>query len=132
MQGKIINQNENQNQKENATEITTETFITAEMADKPDVQVRDSRTSRSEMAIILQFFWFWDFIVRGSWVKAMAEQDSAPLVALESAELVAADVEVVLNSALDSIEKEMINMCEVEIQVDVTDFVENDELDGLG
>ena len=62
----------------------------------------------------------------------MVKQDSAPLVALESAELVAADVEVVLNSALDSIEKEMINMCEVEIQVDVTDFVENDELDGLG
>ena len=62
----------------------------------------------------------------------MKEDDTAPLVALESAELVAADVEVVLNSALDSIEKEMINMCEVEIQVDLKDFVEDDELNGLG
>ena len=43
-------QNENQNQKENTTEITTETFVTAEMDDKPDVQVRDSRTARPELA----------------------------------------------------------------------------------
>ena len=64
--------------------------------------------------------------------QAMEEQDSAPLVALESAELIEADVEIVLNSALDNIEKEMINMCEAEIQVDVSDFVEKDELVGLG
>ena len=63
---------------------------------------------------------------------AMEVQDSAPLVALESAELIEADVEIVLNSALDNIEKEMINMCEAEIQVDVSDFVEKDELVGLG
>ena len=44
------NQNENQNQKENTTEITTETFVTAEMDDKPDVQVRDSRTAQPELA----------------------------------------------------------------------------------
>ena len=43
-----------------------------------------------------------------------------------------AEAEVVLKKALDDIEKEMIIMCEVEIQVDIKDFVENDELDGLG
>ena len=43
-----------------------------------------------------------------------------------------AEAEVVLKNALDDIEKEMIIMCEVEIQVDIKDFVENDELDGLG
>ena len=49
------NQNENQNQKENTTEITTETFVTAEMDDKPDVQVRDSRTTWPKT---VQIFWF--------------------------------------------------------------------------
>ena len=43
-----------------------------------------------------------------------------------------AEAEVVLNNALDDIEKEMKIMCEIEIQVDINDFVENDELDGLG
>ena len=43
-----------------------------------------------------------------------------------------ADAENVLNSTLANIEKEMIIMCEVEIQVDVKDFVDRDELDGLG
>ena len=43
-----------------------------------------------------------------------------------------AEAEVLLKNALDDIEKEMIIMCEVEIQVDIKDFVENDELDGLG
>ena len=89
------------------TEIASETFVTAEMdSGTPDGNTTD--------------------------VQAMEEQDSAPLVALESAELIEADVEIVLNSALDNIEKEMINMCEAEIQVDVSDFVEKDELVGLG
>ena len=89
------------------TEIASETFVTAEMdSDTPDGDTTDA--------------------------QAMEEQDSAPLVALESAELIEADVEIVLNSALDNIEKEMINMCEAEIQVDVSDFVEKDELVGLG
>ena len=44
----------------------------------------------------------------------------------------AADAENVLNDTLANIEKEMIIMCEVEIQVDVKDFVDDDELDGLG
>jgi len=87
------------------TEIS-ETFVTAEM----DNGTPDGGTSD---------------------VQAMTEHDCAPLVALESEELIAADVEIVLNSALDNIEKEMINMCEVEIQVDVSDFVEKDELVGL-
>ena len=43
-----------------------------------------------------------------------------------------AEAEVVLNNALDDIEKEMKIMCEIEIQVDINDFVDNDELDGLG
>ena len=89
------------------TEISSETFVTTEM----DNGTLDGSTSD---------------------VQAMREHDSAPLVALESEELIAADVEIVLNSALDNIEKEMINMCEVEIQVDVSDFVEKDELVGLG
>ena len=89
------------------TEIASETFVTAEMdSGTPDGDTTDA--------------------------QAMEEQDSAPLVALESAELIEADVEIVLNSALDNIEKEMINMCEAEIQVDVSDFVEKDELVGLG
>ena len=89
------------------TEIASETFVTAEMdSDTPDGDTTDA--------------------------QAMEEQDSAPLVALESAELIEADVEIVLNSALDNIEKEMINICEAEIQVDVSDFVEKDELVGLG
>ena len=88
------------------TEIS-ETFVTAEM----DNGTPDGGTSD---------------------VQAMTEHDCAPLVALESEELIAADVEIVLNSALDNIEKEMINMCEVEIQIDVSDFVEKDELVGLG
>ena len=89
------------------TEIASETFVTAEMdSGTPDGNTTD--------------------------VQAMEEQDSAPLVALESAELIEADVEIVLNSALDNIEKEMMNMCEAEIQVDVSDFVEKDELVGLG
>ena len=89
------------------TEIASETFVTAEMdSGTPDGDTADA--------------------------QAMEEQDSAPLVALESAELIEADVEIVLNSALDNIKKEMVNMCEAEIQVDVSDFVEKDELVGLG
>ena len=92
---------------QNRTEKASETFVTAEM----DNGTADGGTTG---------------------IQAVVEQDSAPLVVLESEELIAADVEIVLNSALDDIEKEMINMCEAEIQVDVTDFVENDELVGLG
>ena len=92
------------------TEIALETFVTAEM----DNGALDGGTTGTTD------------------VQAMVEQNSAPLVALESAELIEADVEIVLNSALDNIEKEMINMCEAEIQVDVSDFVEKDELVGLG
>ena len=92
------------------TEIASETFVTAEM----DNGALDGGTTGTTD------------------VQAMVEQNSAPLVALESAELIEADVEIVLNSALDNIEKEMINMCEAEIQVDVSDFVEKDELVGLG
>jgi len=91
------------------TEIASETFVTAEM----DNGALDGGTTGTTD------------------VQAMVEQNSAPLVALESAELIEADVEIVLNSALDNIEKEMINMCEAEIQVDVSDFVEKDELVGL-
>ena len=91
----------------NRTEKASETFVTAEM----DNGTADGGTAG---------------------VQELVEQDSAPLVVLESEELIAADVEIVLNTALDDIEKEMINMCEAEIQVDVTDFVENDELVGLG
>ena len=43
-----------------------------------------------------------------------------------------AEAEAVLNNALDDIEKEMAIMCEIEIQVDINDFVEKDEVDGLG
>ena len=96
---------------QNQTEKASETFVTAEMDTEKDNGIPGGGTSE---------------------VQALVEQDSAPLVVLESEELIAADVEIVLNSALDDIEKEMINMCEAEIQVDVTDFVENDELDGLG
>ena len=92
------------------TEIASETFVTAEM----DNGALDGGTTGTTD------------------VQAMVEQNSAPLVALESAELIEADVKIVLNSALDNIEKEMINMCEAEIQVDVSDFVEKDELVGLG
>ena len=92
------------------TKIASETFVTAEM----DNGALDGGTTGTTD------------------VQAMVEQNSAPLVALESAELIEADVEIVLNSALDNIEKEMINMCEAEIQVDVSDFVEKDELVGLG
>ena len=92
---------------QNRTEKASETFVTAEM----DNGTADGGTAG---------------------VQELVEQDSAPLVVLESEELIAADVEIVLNTALDDIEKEMINMCEAEIQVDVTDFVENDELVGLG
>ena len=89
------------------TEIALETFVTAETdSGTPDGDTADA--------------------------QAMEGQDSEPLVALESAELIEADVKIVLNSALDNIEKEMINMCEAEIQVDVSDFVEKDELVGLG
>ena len=99
---------------QNRIEKASETFVTAEMDDttaEMDNGTADAGTTD---------------------VQALVEQDSAPLVVLESEELIAADVEIVLNTALDNIEKEMINMCEAEIQVDVTDFVENDELVGLG
>ena len=95
---------------QNRTEKASETFVTAEMDDTATEKEDGGATE----------------------VQAIVEQDTAPLVVLESEELIAADVEIVLNSALDDIEKEMINMCEAEIQVDVTDFVENDELVGLG
>ena len=99
---------------QNRTEKASETFVTAEMDDT--AAEKDNGTA--------------DGVTTD--VQAFEEQDTAPLVVLESEELIAADVEIVLNTALDDIEKEMINMCEAEIQVDVTDFVENDELVGLG
>ena len=95
---------------QNRTQKASETFVTAEMDDTAAEKEDGGATE----------------------VQAIVEQDTAPLVVLESEELIAADVEIVLNTALDDIEKEMINMCEAEIQVDVTDFVENDELVGLG
>ena len=99
---------------QNRTEKASETFVTAEMDDT--TAEKDHDTADGGITD----------------VQAIVEQDTAPLVVLESEELIAADVEIVLNTALDDIEKEMINMCEAEIQVDVTDFVENDELVGLG
>ena len=45
------NQSEAKNQKEN-TEITSETFVKAEMDDQPSVQVRASRSARTSVIYI--------------------------------------------------------------------------------
>ena len=58
--------------------------------------------------------------------------DTTDAQAMEEHNRALIEAKIVLNSALDNIEKEMINMCEAEIQVDVSDFVEKDELVGLG
>ena len=71
--------------------------------------------------------------IKSSILKADLRADQKVDQVVETVEIKSsADAENVLNSTLASIEKEMIIMCEVEIQVDVKDFVERDELDGLG
>ena len=42
------------------------------------------------------------------------------------------EAELVINNALETFEKEMETMVGMEIQVSISDFVDNDEIDGLG
>jgi len=65
--------------------------------------------------------------LRASQINADQNKVTVETVEVKSS----AEAEVVLNNALDDIEKEMKIMCEIEIQVDINDFVDNDELDGL-